>query len=53
VTLHEAVKLVRDAGYSVDSDFDTQTVKVEGYAPMSVEAFIGWARGIRGADVYS
>lgn len=46
-SLGEARQIVRAAGYGVDSDFDTGTVKVEGYAPMTASAFLQFANGLR------
>jgi hypothetical protein len=46
-TLEQAREIVNRAGYLVHADFDTGTVKVEGYAPMTASQFLQFANGLR------
>ena len=46
-TLEQAREIVNGAGYVIDADFDTGTVKVHGYAPMTMAGFLWFAAGLR------
>lgn len=44
----EAETKVRNAGYGIDMNFDKDMIKIEGYAPMSYDELVGFAKNLRG-----